>query len=94
MAPEVSSGKVNDYKADIWSLGALLYQLLIGQTPFHSTFEDELKNKLNRGNYSIPSNAKLSINCVNFLDACLKIDSSQRLSFDDLQRLPFLSLND
>ena len=94
MAPEIIEKKQYDYKADVWSLGALLYQLLIGHTPFQSTFKEELRNKLQLGNYSIPSEYQLSNCCIEFLDSCLQKESSQRLSCDELERLPFLRLSD
>ena len=34
MAPEVLRGFSYDTRADIWSLGAVLYELLIGRCPF------------------------------------------------------------
>jgi serine/threonine-protein kinase ULK/ATG1 len=34
MAPEVLRGFAYDNKADVWSLGAVLYELLIGRCPF------------------------------------------------------------
>ena len=34
MAPEVLNRGLYNYKADIWSLGTILYELLTGQSPF------------------------------------------------------------
>ena len=36
MAPEVVGGGVPDVKADIWSLGVLMYEMFFGLTPFRS----------------------------------------------------------
>lgn len=44
MAPEVLNRGVYNYKADIWSLGTILFELLTGKSPFkEATNKDELK---------------------------------------------------
>lgn len=47
MAPEVVQGEPSDYKADIWSLGAILYALICGEVPFAAeTHEATLENTI------------------------------------------------
>jgi len=42
MSPQVFKNKKYSYKVDIWSTGAILYNLITGETPFESITEDEL----------------------------------------------------
>ncbi|XP_053572400.1 protein kinase C theta type isoform X2 [Bombina bombina] len=42
IAPEILLGQKYNYAVDWWSFGVLLYEMLIGQSPFHGTDEDQL----------------------------------------------------
>lgn len=42
IAPEILQGLKYSFAVDWWSFGVLLYEMLIGQSPFHGDDEDEL----------------------------------------------------
>ncbi|XP_048873066.1 protein kinase C delta type-like isoform X2 [Brienomyrus brachyistius] len=42
IAPEILLGQKYSFSVDWWSFGVLMYEMLIGQSPFHGDDEDEL----------------------------------------------------
>ena len=46
MAPEILSYKPYDAKADLWSVGAVLYEMAVGRPPFRAQNHIELLKKI------------------------------------------------
>jgi serine/threonine-protein kinase ULK2 len=46
MAPEILSGQKYDAKADLWSVGAVLYEMSVGKAPFRAANHIELLRKI------------------------------------------------
>ena len=55
MSPEqISDPRSVDQRADIYSIGVLLYVMLTGQKPFENSFEPKVLARVNRGRYILP----------------------------------------
>ena len=80
-----------DLKADIWSLGTICYEMLIGRSAFDAEDMEELVSKIENGDYSVPTN--LSREVISFLNAMLQYDSHARLNSLELSRHVFLTRN-
>jgi len=80
-----------DEKADIWSLGTVCYELLIGEGVFNAQNMNDLVKKVELGTYHIPTN--LSKEVVSFLNGMLQYNSKYRLSAEQLSRHHFLTKN-
>ena len=80
-----------DQKADIWSLGTICYELLIGQSVFNAETMNELVKKVETGNYVVPTS--VSSEMVSFLNGMLQYKGENRLSADELSKHPFLIKN-
>jgi len=50
MAPEVINGSYT-HKCDIWSLGCVLYMLVVGKLPFQGSSREEVFNKITHGRF-------------------------------------------
>ena len=78
-----------DDKADIWSLGTICYELLIGKTVFNAETMNDLVQKVESGNYHVPTS--LSREMVSFLNSMLQYDGSKRLNAEELSKHAFLT---
>lgn len=60
MAPEVLKGQPYTMKADIWSMGVVLYQMLYGRYPFESKTIAQLLKQFEFMNVCIPAHPRIS----------------------------------
>jgi len=91
MAPEVIQSNGYGRKADVWSLGCSLIEMLSGRPPW-SHFDNHLTAiwhiALGKSQPVIP--AGLSEQCYSFIDACLVRDKEMRQSSSELLRHSWL----
>ena len=77
-----------DEKADIWSLGIVCFELLVGKSAYDSETMKELLSKVQKGTYYLPNN--LSIETILFLNSMIQFDPKSRLSAKSLLEHEFL----
>ena len=61
MAPEVLNGKRYNHKADVWSLGIVFFEMIVGFTPFTGRDKPDLRRNVELGDYKVPKSLKLSL---------------------------------
>ncbi|ORC85021.1 protein kinase [Trypanosoma theileri] len=79
MAPELCEEKAYDGKADIWSLGVTLYELMVMERPFDATSVPALTRQITRGTYNpIPSDLPYSRQLVELVQSFLQVSTTTR----------------
>ncbi|XP_068994746.1 serine/threonine-protein kinase ULK1a isoform X1 [Embiotoca jacksoni] len=91
MAPEVIMSQNYDAKADLWSIGTIVYQCLTGKAPFHASTPQALRFFYESNGTLLPSIPKeTSSNLRNLLLGLLQRNHQERISFDEFFHHPFL----
>ncbi|WCJ22524.1 Serine/threonine-protein kinase ATG1a [Euphorbia peplus] len=93
MAPEIIQNLKYDAKADLWSVGAILFQLVTGKLPFHGNTQYQLfQNILASTELQFPEGAleDLHPDCVDLCRSLLHRNPVERLSFMEFFNHKFL----
>lgn len=94
MGPEILSYKKYDAKADLWSVGAVLYEMVTGRPPFRAQNHIELLKKIQENNDQIhfPDERNPDIiigsDLKDLIRKLLKKNPVERLSFEDFFHHP------
>ncbi|KRX83965.1 Serine/threonine-protein kinase unc-51, partial [Trichinella sp. T6] len=91
MAPEVIMSLQYDAKADLWSIGTIVFQCLTGKAPFQAQTPQALKQFYERNKNmkpNIPADASETLR--DLLTQLLMRAPKDRMEFDDFFRHPFL----
>lgn len=82
LAPEILSGKGYDKSVDWWSLGVLLFEMLIGRHPFRRSRQKKIDlgiyfQTINFSHFSISDNAK------SLIKSLLEVDPKNRIGYGE-----------
>jgi len=77
--PEVILGRGQDKSADFWSLGVLIYQLVVGMTPFYGKSNQEIYEGILRGIAHVPFPEHVSESVVKLIKALCRPTPAKRI---------------
>ncbi|ORX44069.1 Pkinase-domain-containing protein [Hesseltinella vesiculosa] len=98
MGPEILSYKKYDAKADLWSVGAVLYEMITGRPPFRAQNHIELLKKIqdNQDRIRFPDEKSpdatplVTDDLKDLIRKLLKQDPVERISFEELFAHPVI----
>lgn len=93
IAPEVFGNKGYGQEVDWWSIGVILFEMMVGYPPFFADTPSETCQKIIKWEkyFNIPSDAKLSSNAISLIKAMVN-HTDKRLGLngvDEIKKHPF-----
>ena len=85
IAPEILDGKTgHSYEVDIWSLGVIIYTLIIGKPPFETRDVKTTYKRIKMNAYNFPDTAIISEAAKNLISQILVTDPAKRPTLDQI----------
>lgn len=87
LAPEVLSNDPVTYALDLWALGCIIFQMLVGKAPFKAATEYLTFQLIADARFSFPSEPVVPSAARVLISQLLKVDPAERLGAQDLGEL-------
>jgi serine/threonine protein kinase len=91
MAPELLENRSYGLECDIWSLGVVYYQFLVGDYPYNAINDFEILKKIKSGPPKFPDSIKISEESKDFIRKCLTVDPKKRITWKAIYEHPLLN---
>mmetsp|Transcript_39535 Transcript_39535/g.51772 ORF Transcript_39535/g.51772 Transcript_39535/m.51772 type:complete len:167 (-) Transcript_39535:1134-1634(-) len=90
-SPQLLKKRGYSAKVDTWALGVMLYEMLVGVTPFHSFEMKDLIAKINDGRYKVSLEEPVCVETCLFMVQCLQMNENDRIPVEELTEHPFIA---
>ncbi|XP_039280876.1 serine/threonine-protein kinase PLK4 isoform X4 [Nilaparvata lugens] len=90
ISPEVATRSSHGLEADVWSVGCMLYTLLVGRPPFDTDGVRSTLTRIAMASYQIPES--VSPEAKDLIDKLLKKNPKERIRLSAILDHPFIAL--
>lgn len=91
LSPELITSKEYDHTVDVWALGILMYELLVGHPPFEEETKEMTYKRIVKVDINFPQT--MSLDAQNLIKRILTNDPRNRLTVKDIKRHPWIQRN-
>lgn len=91
LPPEMVEGREHDSTADVWSLGVLAYEFLVGSPPFEAECYRATYRRISSVDLRFPSS--VSSGARDLISKILVKDQSKRMRLTDIPKHPWIMQN-
>lgn len=88
LPPEMIEGRLHDEKVDLWSLGVLCYEFLVGHPPFETKTHDDTYALISKVKFSYPEH--VTIPARDLIGKLLLHRPDDRLPLDEVLKHPWI----
>lgn len=92
LPPEMIEGAMHDEKVDLWSLGVLTYEFLVGKPPFEAETNNETYRRITKVDLRFPSH--LSTEAKDLISRLLRKDPNERMELNDVLKHEWIVNNE
>ncbi|KAM7332911.1 hypothetical protein ACRRTK_006231 [Alexandromys fortis] len=82
LPPEMIEGRTYDEKVDLWCIGVLCYELLVGNPPFESSTHNETYKRILKVDLRFPQS--VPVGAQDLISKLLRYHPSERLNLDQI----------
>ena len=90
MAPEIVDSQNYDFSVDTWSLGILLYEMLMNHSPFCAKSARNIMNNIKEHELIFDKNKVISEECKDLIKKLLEYNPEKRLKIKDILEHSFI----
>ncbi|XP_027286637.1 aurora kinase C isoform X2 [Cricetulus griseus] len=88
LPPEMIEGRTYNEKVDLWCIGVLCYELLVGQPPFESSSHNETYKRILKVDFRFPNSVPLG--AQDLISKLLRYHPSERLDLAQILKHPWV----